>query len=207
MKRYYLLIFALVLFAFPVFQAFAERPEGDESERHERMREAMTQKLVKYLELSDEQRDRIVPLMEESFKEAGLFREERRNKAKEIFQMKGDDTMPVSELNTIVDDLEKLDRKMEESSEVFLKKAKTILSDRQYVKLRLFHDRLRFDLVERFAGEKSKEGRSEFRGGDSRTLGALQRSNEDLKRSMAEIQQSLREIQQSVREIQATVGR
>jgi len=210
MRRYFTTGFFIVLCTvFQVIQALAQPPipggqDMGDRERHEKIREMIKERLVNFLELSSDQKAQILPFFQESFDTTSKLRSVRREKVREISDKIMDNAVTVNELEKHVNDLDSIDREMEKTQETFLKKSRKLLNDRQYIKLVIFQDWLKLDLMEKRDRSGDTE-RSQPQVDVERSIHALERSNEDLKRSMGDIQQTLRDIQQTVRDIQSSV--
>ena len=67
-----------------------------------------------------------------------------------------DESVSTNDLQKKLTRIETIDREILKEHENYLKKSKEILDERQYIKLKLFEDKLKNDLFQRFRGRRPR---------------------------------------------------
>ena len=127
-------------------------PWGEhKSERGFRSRLMFMWNLVDYLDLDENTAESFFPLFNEHTKNRDKLTKRHRELVTQIVDDIEDESVSLSELKDLVKELEEIDISLRKDREMFLKKTKGILDDRQYVKLVIFDDKLKKDLFTRFS--------------------------------------------------------
>lgn len=160
MKRVYILLLSALLLV-PVIAGTAwgqdrgrpepgRRPPTNEerAKAEQRRREVFTMRLLEYLELSEEQSTKFLPILNRYMQEReDLFRD-RMGKTIELVKLLENESTPVGDLRKKLSEDDTLGDRIEQQRKAFLKAAKPILSDRQYIKLAIFDERLKLRFME-----------------------------------------------------------
>ncbi len=160
MRRVYILLLSALLLV-PVFAGTAwgqnrGRPETDRrpptseerGKAEQRRREVFIMRLLEYLDLSQEQSTEFLPILNHYMQEReNLFRD-RMGKTTDLVKLLENESSPVGDLRKKLAEVETLSERIEQQRKEFLKLAKPILSDRQYIKLAIFDERLKLRFME-----------------------------------------------------------
>ena len=114
-------------------------------------------RLVDYLSLDEDTATLFFPLYREYMKTRESLMKDQRTLTKKIVKNADDESVPVKDLKK---DLAKLlgnEKSLSDAQKNFYKKSEKILSDRQYIKLIIFNDKLKDDLFSRFRTMRTKE--------------------------------------------------
>ena len=132
--------------------------ENDKSqaEKREKLHEMIAWRLIKYLALNENQSTKFLPDFIESNKIRIKLINERRKIVHATAKDIDDESVSIKNLQKQLARIEKIDKEIMKEHENFLKKSKEILDERQYIKLKLFEDKLKDDLYQRFRGRRSR---------------------------------------------------
>ena len=130
--------------------------EKSQAERREKLYEMIAWRLIKYLALDEDQSTKFLPVFVESNKVRIKLINERRKLVHATTKDLDDESASINNLQKQLARIETIDKEIAKEHESFLKKSKSILDDRQYIKLKLFEDKLKDDLYQRFRGRRSR---------------------------------------------------
>ena len=130
--------------------------EKAQDERREKLYEMIAWRLIKYLALNEDQSTKFLPVFIESNKIRIKLINGRRKIVHATAKDIDDESVSIKDLQKQLARIEKIDKEIMKEHENFLKKSKEILDERQYIKLKLFEDKLKDDLYQRFRGRRSR---------------------------------------------------
>lgn len=120
-------------------------------------------KLVEELKLDEKTATTFFPVYLAYTNDRDNLMRERSELSRKISQDADNDSVSIRNLKTTVEKLKKNEKSTDDLRETFLKKASSILDERQYIKLIVFNDRLKEDLMARFRpGMRNEESHKEF---------------------------------------------
>lgn len=114
-------------------------------------------RLVDYLSLDEDTATRFFPLYREYMKTRESLMKDKRALTKKISKNADDESVPVKDLKKDIAKLFGNEKSLSDARKIFYKKSEKILSDRQYVKLIIFSDKLKEDLFSRFRTMRTSE--------------------------------------------------
>jgi len=114
-------------------------------------------RLVDYLSLDEDTATLFFPLYREYMKTHESILKNQRALTKKISKDVENESVSVKDLKKDIEKLFKNEKALSDARDNFHKKSKKILSDRQYVKLIIFKDKLKEDLFSRFRKSRSIE--------------------------------------------------
>lgn len=118
-------------------------------ERFGRLEQLRMRKLQEFLELSDVQRDKLVPLLRESRREQRQLDIDRRRAVEELAEEVKSNHPDDRELAALMTQIRSIEMQRSELKESFLTKAEDILGPVQMAKLVIFEARFEMELLER----------------------------------------------------------
>lgn len=130
--------------------------EKSQAEKREKLHEMIAWRLIKYLALNEDQSTKFLPVFIESNKIRIKLINERRKIVRATAKDIDDESVSIKDLQKQLAIIEKIDKEIMKEHENFLKKSNEILDERQYIKLKLFEDKLKDDLYQRFRGGRSR---------------------------------------------------
>ena len=130
--------------------------EKSQAEKREKLHEMIAWRLIKYLALNENQSTKFLPDFIESNKIRIKLINERRKIVHATAKDIDDESVSIKNLQKQLARIEKIDKEIMKEHENFLKKSKEILDERQYIKLKLFEDKLKNDLFQRFRGRRPR---------------------------------------------------
>ena len=113
-------------------------------------RQMMIWRLVDELNLNEDTSAKFFPVFKDYLKSREEKMKEYRDLIRKIAENADNESVPVNVIKEDIQKLNNLDKAIDQEREKFLKKSEGILSERQYIKLIIFEDKLKGDLVERF---------------------------------------------------------
>jgi len=116
-------------------------------------------RLVEHLGLDEKTATKFFPVYLSYINNRNKLYSEHRELTREIWKRAEDESVPVNELRKEVDRLAVYEEKVEQERKDFFKKAEGILNERQYVKLMIFNDKLKEDLILKIREERMRRGR------------------------------------------------
>ena len=142
-----------------------DRPErrgsdmtAEEREEYvQRRRERMIWHLLEYLDLSEDQSEEFLPLLNRSFKQREDLVRERMARSHELLDLLKETDTPERTLLAKLREIESIGEKLVEDRAAFLEDAKYILDTRQYVKLAIFEERFKMRLLEGRNGDRRRD--------------------------------------------------
>ena len=134
-----------------------KRPLPSKRRHGSRSRLMVMYKLIEYLDLDEDTETKFLSTHLEFTNKHDKFHNEHRELIKTIAEQADDETVTVRDLNKKVERLKFLEKSKEAEKEKFLKKSKKILNERQYIKLIVFNDKLKQDLIARFRSDKNSK--------------------------------------------------
>lgn len=164
MKRSALLLLMTVILTGASLAVAQERDSGPprrterSAEDREKMQEMMVWRIVKYLDLNEDQSAKFLPIIKDFFGVNDKIRIEQRQILETLFKTVDDETVPVGDLKNNLARLLELREQEKKGQEAFLERVKGIINDRQFVKIRLFEDKLKHDLFRRFRNMRGERG-------------------------------------------------
>lgn len=165
MKRYYVMLYVIVLIVFSFAsvskaQKVTSEPQmqmnKDESSRRDKMRAMVIWKLIEYLDIDEDQSAQILPILKETSEARYKLIKEHRGIIRKISENVDDKEVSIKELNKDVEKLEKLNEEMIKIRKEFIEKSEKYLDERQYIKLKIFEDRLKADLFRRYRDRRKE---------------------------------------------------
>ncbi|MBT4483532.1 MAG: hypothetical protein HOC71_07625 [Candidatus Latescibacteria bacterium] len=114
-------------------------------------------RLIDYLDLDEETETKFLSAHLDFTNKHDKFHNEHRELIKTIAEQADDENVTVSDLKKKVERLKFLEKSKEAEREKFLKKSKKILDERQYIKLIVFNDKFKQDLIARFRSDRNSE--------------------------------------------------
>ena len=106
--------------------------------------------LVDYLNLNDKTSSKFFPVYLEYINNRDKLLKEQRELIHTISDNVDNESITIKNLKKDVEKLTQIGKSLNEDRNKFLKKAETILDERQHVKLLIFDDKLKYDLFERY---------------------------------------------------------
>ena len=165
MKQFLTAIFVIVIIIFnfvPVSRAQKVESEPQihvnnaESSRREKMRVMMIWKLIEYLDLNEDQSAHLLPILKETNEARDKLIKERSRLFRKISEDIDDTSVSIKDLKKDVEKLEKLNEEMVKKRKEFLEKSEKFLDERQYIKLKIFEDKLKADLFKRYRNRRKE---------------------------------------------------
>jgi len=123
----------------------------------EKMQEMMVWRIVKYLDLNEDQSVKFLPIIKDFFGANDKIRFEQRQILETLLKTVDDETAAVGDLKNNLARLQKLREQEKKEQDAYLGKVKGILNDRQFVKMHLFEDKLKHDLFRRFRNRRGDQ--------------------------------------------------
>jgi len=140
-------------------------------------------RLVDHLNLNEDTATRFFPVYLTYVSKRDSLLKKRGELIRFIAEKADDESVSIKELENKVDELKKNERTLEEEHAAFLKKAEKILDERQYIKLVVFHDKLKSDLISQFRMERlQRMKKMKEPGNDRLRMYAPEKSPEGKKR-------------------------
>ncbi len=136
------------------------RPRISEEER-EKIEAMINWKLINYLELDDETSDKLLPLMKEFNEERHSLFLEHRKVVNKLFELSENPDITKDDVKSELKSLEDFHRLMQKSRTNLYNKAKSFLTDRQYIRLLIFEQKLKDDMMRQFRGRHDSHDRDE----------------------------------------------
>ena len=165
MKRYYVMLYVIVLIVFSFVsvskaQKVTSEPQmqmnKDESSRREKMRAMIIWKLIEYLDLNEDQSAQILPILKETSEARDKLVKERREIIRKISEDIDNKGISIKDLKKDAEKLEKLKEEMLKIRKEFIEKSEKYLDERQKIKLKIFEDRLKADLFRRYRDRRKE---------------------------------------------------
>jgi len=117
-------------------------------------------RLVDHLNLDEDTATEFFPIYFTYVKERDKLMDQHRELILKIAKDADDESTPIRDLENSVAELEKNEKSIESARDEFMKKAKSILDERQYIKLVVFNDKLKEDLIMQFRFQRMREAQS-----------------------------------------------
>ncbi len=136
---------------------FPSRFPSDSDSRGFNARLMIMYRLVEHLDLDEEKAIHFFPIYLTYNKSRDKMMREHRNLIREIVKGAEDEKVPVAKLKNMIADARKKEQELYAHREDFLAKSAKILNDRQYVKLVVFDDKLKEDLIKQFRSANRRE--------------------------------------------------
>ncbi len=135
----------------------AEKSENMPNSRYSlKARLMILSRLVEHLDLEEKTATEFFPVYLAYMNNRNKIYHEHRELTREIAKRAEDESVPVAELRRELDRLGTYEDEIEKERKDFLKKAENILDDRQYIKLLIFNDKLKEDLILLIREERSR---------------------------------------------------
>lgn len=133
-------------------------------DRSSRARMMFMWRLVEYLELDDDTSVKFVPI----FNKHSKTREELQRQERELSSIileKVDAEAPVKDIERLIDELDGIKKQIEKEHDSFQSDAGKLLNDRQKLKLRVFDEKMKSELMSRYRRHRTRdEEQPEFNG-------------------------------------------
>jgi hypothetical protein len=139
--------------------AYKSRFHGDSDSQGFKARLMIMYRLVDYLDLDEAKATQFFPIYLTYNNSRDKMMREHRNLIREIIKGSEDETVPVGKLMNMIADARKKEQELYTQRDAFLAKSAKILNERQYVKLVVFDDKLKEDLIKQFRSS-SRRGES-----------------------------------------------
>ena len=120
-------------------------------------------RLVDYLKLNEETSSKFFPVYLEYINNRDKLLKEQRELIHTISDNVDNESIPIKNLKKDVEKLTQIGKSLNEDRNKFLKKAETILDERQNIKLIVFEDKLKYDLFDRFRSMRTPQDREKGR--------------------------------------------
>jgi len=140
-----------------LFAQLQTENEKAQAERREKLHEMIAWRLIKFLNLNEDQSSKFLPVFKESNKIRFKLLDEHRKLAGIIAKDLDDESVSTNDLKEQLARIEQIDKEIIKERENFLKKSEKILNERQFIKLKLFEDKLKNDLFQRFRGRPRRD--------------------------------------------------
>ena len=131
--------------------------EKSQAEKREKLHEMIAWRLIKFLNLNEDQSSKFLPVFKESNKKRFKLMGEHRKLVGTITKDLDDESVSTNDLKKQLTRIEKINKEIIKERENYLKKSEKILDERQYIKLKLFEDKLKNDLFQRFRGRPRRD--------------------------------------------------
>jgi hypothetical protein len=152
-----ILILLCICFIFSTYDGRAQeigspemKMESSEMSRHQKIHAMMVWNLVDYLNLNEEQSLRFFPLLKEYDNARERIMHEHRELTEKISSDLNDASVQIPEIRKEIEKLDKMNEEQLKGKNEFFKKSAQILDERQCLKLRLYEDWLKINLMQRF---------------------------------------------------------
>jgi hypothetical protein len=132
--------------------------DKEHNERREKLHEMIAWRLIKFLDLNEEQSFKFLPIFKESNEKRFQLIDEHRKLVGKIIKDIDDESVPESSLKEQLAKIEQIENEIIKERENYQIKTRKILNERQFIKLRLFEDKLKNDLFQRFRDRPRPEG-------------------------------------------------
>lgn len=140
------------------FRRFSFMP-GDNDSHGFKARLMVMYRLVEHLDLNEETATKFFPIYLAYINERDKFMKEHRDLIMQIADGAENNAVSVKELKAKVEEMRGKERKLEAQRNEFFAKAEKILDERQYIKLVVFNDKLKEDLIMQFRSERMFDGK------------------------------------------------
>lgn len=128
----------------------------DGQDKSSRARMMFMWRLVEYLELDDDTSVKFVPV----FNKHSKIREELQHRERELSAAileKVDAKAPVKELDKLIDELDGVKKQIEKAHDNFISDADKLLNERQRVKIRIFDEKMKSELMSRYRKHRTRD--------------------------------------------------
>ncbi len=140
--------------------AQARSPQNRSQPRDpEKFNEMIAWRIIKYLDLNEEQSDMFIPIFKESNKLRGSLMRKKDELVMKLAEEADNENVSIQELQKQLDDIKKLNQAIIDERSAFNEKMSRILTEKQLIKLEIFEDKFRIDLSKRF--EENRQRRRE----------------------------------------------
>ncbi len=130
-------------------------------EDREKIEAMINWKLVEYLEINESASEKLFPLMKQYNEERHRLFVERRKVVDKLFDLSENKNITKEDVKSELRDLEKFHELMNKNRTNFYEKAETFLNDRQYIRLLIFEEKLKDDVMRQFRERHDLRGRDE----------------------------------------------
>lgn len=120
-------------------------------------------RLVDQLDLDEDTATKFFPIYLTYINSRDKLIKERRELVHRVAEDADDESVSIKELKKNVAKLKEYEKSIEKERETFYDKAEKVLGERQYIKLIVFNDKLKEDLIARFRSERMSKSSMEQR--------------------------------------------